>query len=327
MGSHLGDLTADLVREEGPLDEPVAAALEGRSPREREFAVEDAAVQVRAIPLLPAGQRSGAIVLRPRRERAAAAGQAAAEQGRDDPRDPPPGQEQPADRRGAAAAAGPPAQLTRGPGGARGVGTPGQLDRPGARDAVDSPTTRWPTSTRSPTRSWRWSRRSASRRRRLPTGVPAASACSPAQVATPLALVLTELLQNAVEHGLGAGGGVIHVDAQVGEDLERRARADGEPADPAAGGGRRRRRRAARGLRHRGVAAAGPADRPDPGGRASCPGRSTCGPARAAAPRPSSTCRLPPSRPDMTRPRGRTARRWTCWSAVSCCGRRCATGA
>src|SRR3954454_9035523 len=50
MGSHLGDLTANLVREEGPLDEPVAAALEGRSPRERELAVEDAAVQVRAIP-------------------------------------------------------------------------------------------------------------------------------------------------------------------------------------------------------------------------------------------------------------------------------------
>jgi two-component sensor histidine kinase len=37
----------------------------------------------------------------------------------------------------------------------------------------------------------------------------------PAQIATPLALVMTELLQNAVEHGLGAGGGVIHVAASV----------------------------------------------------------------------------------------------------------------
>jgi two-component system, sensor histidine kinase PdtaS len=42
----------------------------------------------------------------------------------------------------------------------------------------------------------------------------------PAQVATPLALVLTELLQNAVEHGL-ADGGVLEVAAANGGDRLR----------------------------------------------------------------------------------------------------------
>jgi two-component sensor histidine kinase len=36
----------------------------------------------------------------------------------------------------------------------------------------------------------------------------------PAEVATPLAMVLTELLQNAVEHGFGDGPGGITVSAQ-----------------------------------------------------------------------------------------------------------------
>jgi two-component system, sensor histidine kinase PdtaS len=35
-----------------------------------------------------------------------------------------------------------------------------------------------------------------------------------AEVATPLAMVLTELMQNSIEHGLGAEGGVVEVHAE-----------------------------------------------------------------------------------------------------------------
>lgn len=42
-----------------------------------------------------------------------------------------------------------------------------------------------------------------------------------AEVATPLAMVLTELLQNAVEHGFEGGAGVVTVDAQRQEDRLR----------------------------------------------------------------------------------------------------------
>ena len=60
----------------------------------------------------------------------------------------------------------------------------------------------------------------------------------PAEVATPLAVVLSELVQNAVEHGLrGAPGGLVVV-------AEREGR-------PAAGRGPRRRGRPARGVRPR----------------------------------------------------------------------------
>ena len=51
----------------------------------------------------------------------------------------------------------------------------------------------------------------------------------PAEVATPLAMVLTELLQNAVEHGLAGGAGTVTVEAEHGEGgaLRMQVRDDG----------------------------------------------------------------------------------------------------
>jgi two-component sensor histidine kinase len=57
----------------------------------------------------------------------------------------------------------------------------------------------------------------------------------PSTVATPLSVVLTELLQNAVDHGFpeGSGGGdVVVVLANDGEHLHIRVINDGRPLDP-----------------------------------------------------------------------------------------------
>ncbi|MFL6137018.1 MAG: sensor histidine kinase [Frankiaceae bacterium] len=62
-GLRLGDATAALVQERGPLEEPVAAVVEGRAYREREVAAADAVLQLLAIPLWPGGVRTGALVL------------------------------------------------------------------------------------------------------------------------------------------------------------------------------------------------------------------------------------------------------------------------
>ena len=74
-----------------------------------------------------------------------------------------------------------------------------------------------------------------------------------AQVATPLAVVLSELVQNAVEHGLDRGPGLLEV---------RAAREDGVLQ----GRGARRRGRSTGGVRPHDVRTARPADRPDAGG-------------------------------------------------------------
>ena len=156
---------------------------------------------IRCIPLLDHGAVSGAVVLAPRRLRAAPPRPAAAVEGRHDPRDPPPGEEQPADDLVAAAAAGPPARVARGEGGDRGVGAPDPLDRARARDAVARGRRR---------RRLRRDRAAARPHGRggpvvaRPAGAASRSTATPARcrrtVATPLAVVLTELLQNAVDH-------------------------------------------------------------------------------------------------------------------------------
>jgi two-component sensor histidine kinase len=63
-----------------------------------------------------------------------------------------------------------------------------------------------------------------------------------AAVATPLAVVLNELIQNAIEHGLGDGPGTVTIDLRGGDDrpVELQVRDDGtgrrlEPDPPAAG--------------------------------------------------------------------------------------------
>ena len=79
----------------------------------------------------------------------------------------------------------------------------------------------------------------------------------PAEVATPLSMVLTELVQNAVEHAFPTGPGRIDV----------RLRAYGRRAVPA---GRGRRPRAAGGLRPRGLDPARACRSCGPWWRASC---------------------------------------------------------
>ena len=116
-------------------------------------------------------------------------------------RDPPPGQEQPADRRVAAAPAGARDRRRRPARGARALGEPDPRDRRGARGARRSGATTTSCSTSCSTGCARCSCRgsaAASTSSGARAGRPAGSR------ATALALVFSELLQNALEHG-GAG--------------------------------------------------------------------------------------------------------------------------
>ena len=126
-------------------------------------------------------------------------------------------------------------------GGARGGGTPGRLDRDRARDA--EPGGRGERRLR---RDRRPARRDGDRRQRAwaagcGSAARARSACCPRRPRPPLAMVLTELLQNAVEHGYPA--------SRTPAATDRGHRAPGR--GPAARHRRRRRARAARGLRPR----------------------------------------------------------------------------
>ncbi len=62
-GERLADVTASLVPERGPLSEPVSAVVEGRDARSREVETAAAVVHVRVIPLRPGGNHVGALVL------------------------------------------------------------------------------------------------------------------------------------------------------------------------------------------------------------------------------------------------------------------------
>ncbi|MEU8138719.1 sensor histidine kinase [Streptodolium elevatio] len=63
VGCHLGRTTAELAPSERPVDEAISAVASGWAPRETEVETAAAVVQVRAIPLKPRGARIGAIVL------------------------------------------------------------------------------------------------------------------------------------------------------------------------------------------------------------------------------------------------------------------------
>jgi two-component sensor histidine kinase len=63
VGRHLGDATASLAPAEGAVDESLTAVASGWAPRETEIEAPAAVVQLRAIPLKPAGARIGALVL------------------------------------------------------------------------------------------------------------------------------------------------------------------------------------------------------------------------------------------------------------------------
>ncbi|HEU5034085.1 MAG TPA: histidine kinase N-terminal domain-containing protein [Mycobacteriales bacterium] len=64
VGLRLDEVTAGLATPgSAPLDEPVAAVAAGRSPRLGEIDAHDAVVQLRSIPLRPGGEHIGALVL------------------------------------------------------------------------------------------------------------------------------------------------------------------------------------------------------------------------------------------------------------------------
>ncbi len=63
IGERLARVTAELVPAHGPREEPVWAVATGRLAGTRELEVPNAVVQLRAIPLNPGGRRVGAVVL------------------------------------------------------------------------------------------------------------------------------------------------------------------------------------------------------------------------------------------------------------------------
>ena len=63
IGADLGVVTAGLGASDEPLDESLVVVATGRSPREAEVAGNGSVVQLRAIPLIVGGDRTGAIVL------------------------------------------------------------------------------------------------------------------------------------------------------------------------------------------------------------------------------------------------------------------------
>ena len=145
------------------------------------------------------GARAG-----PGRDRRPAPRPGAAHEGRHHPGDPPPGEEQPADGGGAAAAAGAADDRAGRPRRAGGVGAAGRLDRGRARDAGRQPGGRR-------RRGRRAGPGPADARRPHLVGPAARTRRTgsfgelPAAAATPLVLVVTELLHNAAEHAFPDG--------------------------------------------------------------------------------------------------------------------------
>ena len=63
VGEHLGNLTATLAPVQGAMEEALEVVASGRKPREAEVEGNGTVVQLRAIPLRPQGERTGALVL------------------------------------------------------------------------------------------------------------------------------------------------------------------------------------------------------------------------------------------------------------------------
>jgi two-component sensor histidine kinase/PAS domain-containing protein len=63
VGEKFGDLSAALAPKKGAMDEALQVVASGRKPRETEVEANGAIVRLRAIPLKPAGERTGALVL------------------------------------------------------------------------------------------------------------------------------------------------------------------------------------------------------------------------------------------------------------------------
>ncbi|HEU5334066.1 MAG TPA: histidine kinase N-terminal domain-containing protein [Actinocrinis sp.] len=63
IGSHFGKICAQLAPHSGPIDEALASSVDGRAARDTELEANDGAMRVRTIPLTPHGERIGAMVL------------------------------------------------------------------------------------------------------------------------------------------------------------------------------------------------------------------------------------------------------------------------
>lgn len=63
VGLHLGQATAELAPSKGPVDEALVKLASGWAPRETEVEGNDGVIQLRAIPLKPKGPRIGSLVL------------------------------------------------------------------------------------------------------------------------------------------------------------------------------------------------------------------------------------------------------------------------
>jgi two-component sensor histidine kinase len=63
LGAHLGGTTAALAASEVPVDQSVAGVLSGQAPKQTEVEANGTVVALRAIPLFPGGRRVGAMVL------------------------------------------------------------------------------------------------------------------------------------------------------------------------------------------------------------------------------------------------------------------------
>ena len=202
VGAELGPLTARLCARGQPRDDSLMVTASGRAPRETEIEGNGSVVQLRAIPLVVAGRgrRAGPP---PRRDRTAAPRARADHQGRHDQGDPPPGEEQPPDGgrapppSGTAHAASPEARAALEEA-VRRVGSIALVHEtlshaPEEIVEFDDIAGRVATMAGevSARRGAGWSR-SLTGRFGMLSGA----------VATPLALVLTELLQNALQHGL-----------------------------------------------------------------------------------------------------------------------------
>ena len=63
IGAHLGDVTVRLAPSDEPIDDALTVVTGGRAPRETEIEANDTVVGLRSIPLVPGGSRIGALVL------------------------------------------------------------------------------------------------------------------------------------------------------------------------------------------------------------------------------------------------------------------------
>ncbi|MGA5192160.1 PAS domain-containing sensor histidine kinase [Streptomyces exfoliatus] len=63
VGQHLGQITAELAPSRGPVDEALVTLASGYAPREFEVEGNSGVIQLRAIPLKPKGTRIGSLVL------------------------------------------------------------------------------------------------------------------------------------------------------------------------------------------------------------------------------------------------------------------------